>query len=52
MGQENLKVFITEYYKRLFGAPENNSVAMIENRIEDIPQLSVEENNLLTANFS
>jgi mannosylglycoprotein endo-beta-mannosidase len=52
VGDDNLKVYITEYYKKLFGPPEVNHVQMIENRIDDITQLSEEENVLLTANFT
>jgi hypothetical protein len=52
VGDDNLKVYITEYYKKIFGPPEDNSFEMIENRIDDIPQLSEEENVLLTANFT
>jgi hypothetical protein len=39
-------------YKKLFGPPEDNSFEMMENRIDDIPQLSEEENVHLTTNFS
>jgi hypothetical protein len=48
IGDENLKVYITKYYKKIFGPPEDNSVEMMENRIDDIPQLSEEENVLLS----
>jgi hypothetical protein len=48
VGDENLKVYITEYYKKLFGAPAHSSVTMNEDRIDDIPQLFVEENVLLS----
>jgi hypothetical protein len=52
VGEENLKVYITEYYKTLFGEPVPGSVTLDEERIDDIPQLSVEENSLLIADFS
>jgi hypothetical protein len=52
VGDDNLKVYITEYYKKLFGPPEVNHVQMIENRVDDITQLSEEENVLLTSNFT
>ena len=39
VGQENLKLYITEYYKQLFGPPEENCVSLDESRIEDVPQL-------------
>jgi hypothetical protein len=51
VGQQNLKVFITEYYKKLFGAPETNFCKMREEVTRDIPQLSEEENSILTALF-
>jgi mannosylglycoprotein endo-beta-mannosidase len=47
-----LKVYITEYYKKLFGTPEDNFFEMMEERNDDIPQLSEEENVPLTANFT
>jgi hypothetical protein len=52
VGDDNLEVYITEYYKKLFGPPEDNYFEMIETRNDDIPQLSEEENVLLTANFT
>jgi hypothetical protein len=52
VGQDNLKTYISEYYKNLFGAPSQNNFSMIESEINDIPQLSEEENNILFANFS
>jgi mannosylglycoprotein endo-beta-mannosidase len=51
-GQDNLKQYITNYYKNLFGAPEEGNFSMDESRTDDIPQVSVEENNLLTAEYS
>jgi hypothetical protein len=52
VGEDNLKVYITEYYKKLFGDPITNSFSLMEERTEDIPQLSNEENDLLTADFT
>jgi hypothetical protein len=52
VGQENLKVYISEYYKNLFGAPSPNLFAMRESDKADIPQLSDEENKILIANFT
>jgi hypothetical protein len=52
VGQDNLKTYISEYYKNLFGAPTMNNFSMIESEIDDIPQLSVEENIILIADFS
>ena len=52
VGQENLKLYITEYYKKLFGPPEDNFVSLDESRNEDIPQLASDENDILTDPFS
>lgn len=52
LGQENLKLYITEYYKQLFGPPEDNYVSLDESRIEDVPQLTAVENDILVAPFS
>ena len=40
VGDENLRIFITEYYKRLFGAPVQNNFSLDEGVIADIPQIS------------
>jgi hypothetical protein len=45
-------VCISEYYKKLFGDPDSSSVSLHEDRTDDIPQLSTEENTMLIANFS
>jgi hypothetical protein len=37
IGQENLKNYISEYYKALFGAPKFNTCVMEESMIQDIP---------------
>ena len=51
VGEDNLKIYITEYYKKLFGEPKHTSVSMVEDWVQDIPQVSAEENALLTADF-
>jgi hypothetical protein len=51
-GLDNLRSYITNYYKNLFGAPEEGNFSMDESRTDDIPQVSIEENNLLTAEYS
>jgi hypothetical protein len=51
-GIYNLKKKITSYYKNLFGAPEEGNFFMDESQIDDIPQVSVEKNNFLTAEYS
>jgi hypothetical protein len=52
MGQENLRNYITAYYKSLFGPPSMTSCVMDESMIHDIPQISAEENAILVAAFS
>ena len=52
VGQQNLKTYITEYYKKLFGAPAVNSIMMDESVNHDLPQISNDENAILTADFS
>ena len=51
-GQDKLKEFITDYYKGLFGAPEEGNFALDESRTDDITQVTPEENNLLIAPFN
>jgi hypothetical protein len=51
-GLDKLKSYITNYYKNLFGAPEEGNFFLDESRRDDIPQVSTEENNLLTAEYS
>jgi hypothetical protein len=52
VGDENLKNYIPEYYKGLFGLHTQNSFSMNETLRYDIPQVSEEENEVLTAPFS
>lgn len=51
-GDVQLRKYITRYYKKLFGPPEENNFSMMESRKEDIPQVSSEENEILTKEFS
>ena len=51
-GQENLKVFITNYYKDLFGSSQRNNFSLDESQINDIPQINEEENKLLIEEFT
>jgi hypothetical protein len=51
-GQEQLKTYITSYYKGLFGAPAEDILSMDETRMEDIPQVSNEENTFLNSPFT
>jgi hypothetical protein len=52
VGQDNLKTYISKYNKALFGAPIESSVSLVENFNNDIPQISQDENNILTAEFT
>ena len=45
-------MFITEYYKKLFGEPSVSNFSMREDCIEDVPQVSPSENSILTTNFT
>ena len=47
-----MKAYITNYYKDLFGPPEDNNFTMMENQNDDIPQVTEDENNLLIAPFT
>jgi len=51
-GEEQLKAFITKYYKGLFGAPEEGNFTLDESRTDGITQVSDEENTFLTAPFT
>lgn len=51
-GHDQLKSYITNYYKNLFEAPEEGNFSMDESRTDDIPQVCDEENSLLTAPYS
>lgn len=51
-GQANLKAYITQFYKDLFGAPEENSFALDESRKDDIFQVTQVENDSLAAPFT
>src|SRR5438128_5636776 len=51
-GHEQLKAYITKYYKCLFRAPEEGNFALDESRTDDITQVSDEENAFLTAPFT
>ena len=46
-GQNNLKNYITQFYKTLFRPSEENHFAFDESRIDDIPQVSQSEMNSL-----
>ena len=50
-GQYNLKGYITQFYKELFGPPEENNFTLGD-RTDDIPQVSSLENAFLVAPFT
>jgi hypothetical protein len=52
VGEENLKIYISEFYEKLFGDPDNNRFSMMEEHVDDILDLSTEENVLLAADFT
>jgi hypothetical protein len=52
VGEEKLKSYITAYYKKLFGASEKNNFSLVETYRDDIPQVSIEENDILTSIFT
>jgi mannosylglycoprotein endo-beta-mannosidase len=49
---DHLKRHITNYYRNLFGTPEQTEIALMEDRISDISQVSLEENESLIADFT
>jgi hypothetical protein len=51
-GDEELKKYITSYYKGLFGPPNDTSVRLDESHRDDIPQVSDEENMILVDEFT
>jgi hypothetical protein len=51
-GDAQLKEHITNYYKDLFGPQDNIGMMLDEHLVQDIPQVSEEENELLTGEFS
>src|SRR3954471_1155462 len=51
-GQEQLKGYITSYYKGLFGTPVDSTLSMDETRTEDIPQVCNEENTFRNSPFT
>lgn len=51
-GYENLKSYITNYYKQLFGPPVSNNFNLDEGSRGDIPQVSALENEVLSHKFT
>jgi len=50
-GDGNLKKFITNYYKSLFGVPDGNHFFLVESTTHDISQVSQHENEVSTADL-
>jgi hypothetical protein len=50
-GDEQLKEYITHYYKGLFGPNECEDATMNKDRRDDITQISAEDNEKLIAQF-
>jgi hypothetical protein len=51
-GEEQLNRYITNYYKSLFGRSEVGGLSLNESLVEDIPQITSAESEMLMANFS
>jgi hypothetical protein len=52
IGQDNLKTYISEYYRNLFGPPPPSTCVMNESITHDVKTISNEENAILTAEFT
>jgi len=52
IGDAQLKSYITQFYKDLFGPPDVSEITLEEDRIQDIPQVTQEDNELLTSEFT
>jgi hypothetical protein len=52
VGDDCLKIHITNYYKNLFGQPEASGTSLLEDQIMDIPQILQEENEFLIGPFT
>jgi hypothetical protein len=51
-GDNELKNYITTYYKDLFGPTKPSSFSLDESRVDDIVQVSVQENEILVKPFT
>ena len=51
-GHDQLKSYITRYYKNLFGERDADNFSQEESQTNDIPQVSDQENAHLTAPYS
>jgi hypothetical protein len=51
-GEEQLNSYITKYYKVLFGKSQVSSLTLNESLVEDVPQITNMESEMLVADFS
>ena len=51
-GEENLKSYITNYYRKLFDKSKQSNFLLEETLISDILQVSEEENNVMLEEFT
>jgi hypothetical protein len=52
IGDDQIKIHITQFYKNLFGSPVASDITLEEDRIQDVPQVTQEENGVLTSEFT
>jgi hypothetical protein len=52
VGDNELKRYITRYYKNLYGQPMESDIHLDESRIDDIPQMTNTENEILISPFT
>jgi hypothetical protein len=50
-GDHELKIYVTSYYKDIFGQPAPSSFSLDESRVNDIVQVSAQENDILISPF-
>jgi hypothetical protein len=50
-GDHELKIYVTSYYKDIFGQPAPSSFSLDESRVNDIVQVSAQENDVLISPF-
>jgi hypothetical protein len=50
-GEKELREYITKYYKELFSPLKSIPMSLDESRCDDIPQVSIQENEMLVAQF-
>jgi hypothetical protein len=51
-GEKPIKSYVTKYYKNLFGSSEDGRLSLNESLVEDIPQVTDTETEMLVAEFS